>query len=324
MDCAMRSIRVILSVGLFVCAFHVEAQYPARALRIVVPFAPGGSTDIFARLVGDRLATALGQPVVIENRAGASGNIGADAVAKSAPDGYTLLMATTGVMAINNALFKSMTFDAAKDLEPVVYIASISNVVIVPVDFPAKNIAELIAAAKREPGKLSFASSGAGSSTHMSAELFKSMAGLDILHIPYKGSGQALPDLISGRVSMMFENAPGVVSYLKAGKVRALAVTGLKRATALPELPTVAESGVPGYESLSWSGFAAPAGTPREVIQKVNRETAAILGTADMRAKLAELGAEAVGGTPEQFAAHIRAEREKWSRLIRERGIVVN
>jgi tripartite-type tricarboxylate transporter receptor subunit TctC len=290
----------------------------------VVPFAPGGSTDIFARLIGDRLSGALGQPVVIENRAGAGGNIGADVVAKSAPDGYTLLMATTGVMAINNALYKSMTYDAAKDFEPVIFIASITNVLIVPQDFPAKNVAELVALAKREPGKLSFASSGAGSSTHMSAELFKSLTGTDILHIPYKGSGQALPDLISGRVSMMFENAPGAVSYIKAGKVRALAVTGLKRAAAMPELPTVAESGVAGYESLSWSGLAAPAGTPREIIRKLNAETATILASADMRAKLAEQGAEAVGGPPEQFAEHVRAEREKWTRLIRSRGISVN
>jgi tripartite-type tricarboxylate transporter receptor subunit TctC len=322
----MRSIRGILSISLFffACQGMAQERYPARAIRIVVPFAPGGSTDIFARLVGDRLSTALGQPVVIENRAGASGNIGAEAVARSAPDGYTLLMATTGVMAINNALFKSMTFDAAKDFEPVVYIASISNVVIVPVDLPAKTLAELIAAAKREPGKLSFASSGAGSSTHMSAELFKSMTGTDILHGPYKGSGQALPDLISGRVSMMFENAPGAVSYIKGGKVRALAVTGLKRAAALPDLPTVAEAGVPGYESLSWSGLAAPAGTSKEIVQRVNKETAEILAAAEMRSKLAEQGAEAVGGSPGQFAAHIRAEREKWSRLIRERNIVVN
>jgi tripartite-type tricarboxylate transporter receptor subunit TctC len=316
----------LLALGLNANFVNANAQerYPSKPLRIVVPFAPGGSTDIFARLIGERLGGALGQPVVIENRAGAGGNIGAEVVARSTPDGYTLLMATTGVMAINNALYKSMTYDAAKDFEPVIFIASITNVLIVPQDFPAKNVAELVALAKREPGKLSFASSGAGSSTHMSAELFKSLTGTDILHIPYKGSGQALPDLISGRVSMMFENAPGAVSYIKAGKVRALAVTGLRRAAALPELPTVAESGVPGYESLSWSGFAAPAGTPREIIRKINGETAAILATSDMRAKLAEQGAEAVGGPPEQFAEHVRAEREKWSRLIRSRGISVN
>src|SRR4051812_23192028 len=323
--------RSILGTASFLFLFLIFApgagaqdRYPSKPLRIVVPFAPGGSTDIFARLIGDRLSGALAQPVVIENRAGAGGNIGAEVVAKSPPDGYTLLMATTGVMAINNALYKSMTYDAAKDFEPVIFIASITNVLIVPQDFPAKNVAELVALAKREPGKLSFASSGAGSSTHMSAELFKSLTGTDILHIPYKGSGQALPDLISGRVSMMFENAPGAVSYIKAGKVRALAVTGLKRAAAMPELPTVAESGVPGYESLSWSGFGAPAGTPAAIVRKLNAETAAILATPEMRTKLAEQGAEAVGGPPERFAEHVRAEREKWTRLIRSRGISVN
>ena len=320
----MRWILGIASFLFLALQLHGQEKYPAKPIRLVVPFAPGGSTDIFARLVGERLSNSHGQPVVIDTRAGAGGNIGAEAVARSAPDGYTLLMATTGVMAINNALYKNMTYDAAKDLEPVVYIASISNVVIVPADLPAHSIGELIALAKQAPGKLSFASSGAGSSTHMSAELFKSMTGIDVLHVPYKGSGQALPDLISGRVSMMFENAPGAVSHIKAGKVRALAVTGLKRAAALPGVPTVAESGVPGYESLSWSGLAAPAGTPRDIVQRVNKETVAILATPDMRAKLADQGAEAVGGPPEQFAEHVRAEREKWGRLIRERGISLN
>src|SRR5258708_7014317 len=308
----MRSILGIHSILLaLICAFGAQAQerYPSKPLRIVVPFAPGGSTDIFARLVGDRLSSALGQAVVIENRAGAGGNIGADAVAKSAPDGYTLLMATTGVMAINNALYKSMTYDAAKDFEPVVFIASITNVLIVPPDLPARSVAELVALAKREPGKLSFASSGAGSSTHMSAELFKSLTGTDILHIPYKGSGQALPDLIAGRVSMMFENMPGAVSHIKAGKVRALAVTGLKRASAMPELPTVAESGVPGYESLSWSGIAAPAGTPKEIIRKINGQAAAILATPETSAKLPAQAAEAAGGSPAPVAPHSRTER---------------
>jgi tripartite-type tricarboxylate transporter receptor subunit TctC len=301
-----------------------NAQYPTKPLRLIVPFAPGGSTDIFARLIAERAQGPLGQPVVVENRAGAAGNIGAEAVARSAPDGYTLLMATTGVMAINNALYKSMTYDAAKDLEPLLFVASITNVLIVPPDFPAKSVAELIALAKKAPGKLSFASSGAGSSTHMSAELFKSLSGTDILHIPYKGSGQALPDLMSGRVSMMFENAPGAVPHIKAGKVRALAQTGTKRSASMPDLPTVAESGVPGYESLSWSGIAVPAGTPRPVIERLNKDLNAVLATPEMRQKLAEQGAETIGGPPEAFAQHIRAEREKWSRLIREKNIVVN
>jgi tripartite-type tricarboxylate transporter receptor subunit TctC len=317
--------RLLVALALAV-AFSASAQdrYPAKPIRLVVPFAPGGSTDIFARLVGERVSGAVGQPVVIENRAGAGGNIGAEAVARAAPDGYTLLIATTGVMAINNALYKNMTFDAAKDFEPVSYIASITNVLIVPPDFPAKNVEELIAAAKSQPGKLSFASSGAGASTHMSAELFKSLTGVDIVHVPYKGSGQAMPDLLSGRVSMMFENMPGAISQIKAGKLKVLAVTGLRRSPALPEVPTVAESGVPGYESLSWSGIAAPAGIAREVVLRLNREIGAILSTPEMRTRLGEQGGEAIGGPPERFAEHIRAEREKWAGLIRSRGIAVN
>jgi tripartite-type tricarboxylate transporter receptor subunit TctC len=314
----------ILALLLAFTALPAFAQYPAQPLRLIVPFAPGGSTDIFARLIAERAQAVMGQPMVVENRGGAAGNIGAEAVVRAAPDGYTLLMATTGVMAINNSLYKTMTYDAAKDLEPVLFVASITNVLIVPADSPAKNVGELIAAAKKAPGSLSFASSGAGSSTHMSAELFKALSGTDILHIPYKGSGQALPDLISGRVSMMFENAPGAVGHIKAGKVRALAQTGLKRSASLPDLPTVAESGVPGYESLSWSGIAVPAGTPRPVVERLNKDLNAVLAQPEMRQKLADQGAEAVGGSPENFARHIRAEREKWSRLIREKNIVVN
>jgi tripartite-type tricarboxylate transporter receptor subunit TctC len=314
----------ILALLLAFAAAPALAQYPDKPLRLVVPFAPGGSTDIFARLIAERAQAALGQPMVVENRAGAAGNIGAEAVVRAAPDGYTLLMATTGVMAINNSLYKAMTYDAAKDLEPVLFVASITNVLIVPPEFPAKSVAELVAAAKKEPGKLSFASSGAGSSTHMSAELFKSLSGTDILHVPYKGSGQALPDLMSGRVSMMFENAPGAMGHIRSGKVRALAQTGLKRSPSLPDLPTVAESGVPGYESLSWSGIAVPAGTPRAVVERLNKGLNAVLDLPEMRQKLADQGAETIGGPPEAFARHIRAEREKWSRLIREKNIVVN
>jgi len=311
-------------IGVFFSFPGWSQTYPSKPLRIVVPFAPGGSTDIFARLVAEKLSASFAQPVVVENRAGASGNIGAEAAAKSAPDGYTVLMATTGVMAINNALFKSMPYDAAKDLEPVVFIASITNVLAVPLDLPAKNLTELIALAKQEPGRLTFASSGAGSSTHLSAELLKSMAGIDVVHVPFKGSGQALIDVVAGRVSMIIDNMPSALPHIKGGKLRALGVTGSKRSGALPEVPTIAEAGVPGYESLSWSGFALPAGAPREVVQRLNRETNAILATADMKQKLAEQGADAVGGAPEVFAEHVRREREKWSRLVRERGIVVN
>jgi tripartite-type tricarboxylate transporter receptor subunit TctC len=312
-----------LALALFTLASHAQG-YPTKPLRIIVPFAPGGSTDIVARILADKLATSLGQSVVVDNRAGAAGNIGAEAVAKAAPDGYTLLMATTGVMAINNALYKNMTYDAAKDLEPVSFTTSITNVLTVPPEIPAKNVAELIALAKAQPGKLSFASSGAGSSTHLSGELFKSMAGIDVLHIPYKGSGQALIDLMAGRVSMIFDNMPSVLPYIRGGKLRGLAVTGAKRSAAMPELPTIAEAGVPGYESLSWSGIAVPAGTPRDVVQRLNREIGTVLAMNDVKHKLTELGADPVGGPPEVFAEHVRKERDKWSRLIRERNITVN
>lgn len=317
----MRKLAAIL-IAATAFASGAHAQYPSKPLRIVVPFAPGGSTDIIARLIADKLAAPLGQAVLVENRAGAAGNLGAEMVAKSAPDGHTLLMATTGVMAINNALYKSAGYDAAKDLEPVIFVASITNVLAVPNDLPARTVAELIALAKSQA--LSFASSGAGSSTHLSGELFKSLAGVDVLHIPYKGSGQALTDVVAGRVSMIFDNMPSALPFIKAGKLRALAVTGLKHSPVLPELPTLAEAGVRGYESLSWSGIAVPAGTQREAIARLNREIAVIIGTPEIRARFAELGAEPVGGPPEAFAEHVRSEREKWARLVRERSITVN
>src|SRR6266478_4401492 len=315
-----------LFVALALCAGGVAAQerYPQKPLRIVVPFAAGGSTDIIARLIGERLSGALGQPVVIENRPGAAGNIGAEIVARAAPDGYTLLMATTGVMAINNALYQNMTYDAAKNFEPVIFVASITNVLVVSPELPANSVRELIALAKEKPGTLTFGSSGAGSSTHLSSELFKSMAGIDVLHVPYKGSSQALTDLIAGRISMIIDNMPGAISFIKAGRLRALGVTGSKRSPALADVPTIAEAGLPGYESLSWSGIAAPAGTPKDVIARLKRDIATILTQSDIRDKFAQAGADPIGGSPQQFADHIRIEREKWSKLIRERGITIN
>ena len=319
----MRPLVLILVLAAGMPLVHAQS-FPSKPLRIGVPFAPGGSTDIVARILADKLAGPLGQPVVVENRAGAAGNIGAEAVAKSPPDGYTLLMATTGVMAINNSLYKNMTYDAAKDLEPVSFTTSITNVLAVPVDLPAKNVAELVALAKAQPGKLSFASSGAGSSTHLSAELFKSMANIEVLHIPYKGSGQALIDLMAGRVSMIFDNMPSALPYIRGGKLRGLGVTGSKRSAAMPELPTISESGISGYESLSWSGIAVPSGTPKDVVQRLNREIGGVLSLGDVRQKLAEQGADPIGGAPEVFVEHVRVEREKWGRLIRERNITVN
>jgi tripartite-type tricarboxylate transporter receptor subunit TctC len=318
--------RMVMAMLCCVLALPASAQqeYPTKTIRIIVPFAPGGSTDIFARYIADKLAPAIGSPVVVENRAGAGGNIGAEAVARAAPDGYTLLMATTGVMSINNALYPSMTYDAAKDFEPVIFVASITNVLIVPPELPATSVRELIALAKEKPGSLSFGSSGAGSSTHLSSELFKSMAGIDILHVPYKGSSQAITDLIAGRISMIIDNMPGAISFIKAGRLRALGVTGSKRSPAVPDVPTIAEAGLPGYESLSWSGIAVPTGTPKDIIVRLNRDIAAILMLPDIREKFAQAGADPIGGSPQEFAEHIRGEREKWSKLIRDRGITLN
>ena len=301
-----------------------QDRFPSKPVRIVVPFAPGGSTDIVARYLAEKLTAILGQSVVVDNRPGAGGNIGAESVARAAPDGHTLLMATTGVMAINQSLYKNMGYDPAKDLEPVSYVASITNVLAVPIELPAASVQELIALGRAQPGKLSFASSGAGSSTHLSSELFKSMAGIDLLHVPYKGSSQALTDLMAGRVSMIIDNMPSALPFIKAGRLRALGVSGSKRSPALPDLPTIAEAGLRGYESLSWTGIAVPAGTPKELVARLNREISAVLAQPDMRQKLADAGADAVGGAPELFAEHIRAEREKWSRLIKERGITIN
>jgi len=320
----LRAIAAVAAVLGLAAPFSTAAlaqAYPSKALRFVVPFAPAGSTDIFARLIGERLAIALGQPVVIENRAGNGGNIGADAVAKSPPDGHTLLMATTGVMAINNALYKSMSFDAAKDLEPVIFVASITNALVVPADSELKSVGDLLSTAKAAPGKLSFASSGAGSSTHMSGELFKLMSGVDLLHVPYKGSGQAMPDVISGRVSMMFENMPGAVSYINAGKLRILAVTGPTRNAAMPQVPTVAEAGLVGFESIAGQGLFVPAGTPRDIVQKLNSEVNAIIKSPELTERWTQMGIDRVEQSPEQFASWLAKESDQWAVLIRTHGI---
>jgi len=305
-------------------AAAAEDDYPNHPVRIVVPFAPGGSTDVVARILADKLQGELKQSFVVENRAGAGGNIGADVVAKSNPDGYTLLMGTTGVLAINNYLYKDMPFDPQRDFAPVSYTSLITNILVVNPNVPAKNVAELVALAKAKPGELTFASSGAGSSTHLSAELFKSMAGVDIVHVPYKGSSQAITDLMAGHVTMLVDNAPSSLPYVQQGKLRALAVTSLKRMPGLPDVPTLDEAGVKGYESLSWSGIVAPAATPKPVIAKLNAAIERVLAMPDVRKKFADLGVDPVGGPPEAFARHIRAESEKWGRVVKAANITLN
>ena len=303
---------------------HAQDDYPNRTVRIIVPFAPGGSTDVVARILADKLGTEMKQGFIVENKPGAGGNIGADAVAKATPDGYTLLMGTTGVLAINKYLYKEMSFDPERDLAPVSYTSLITNILVVNPQVPAKTVSELVALARAKPGSLTFASSGAGSSTHLSAELFKSMAGVDILHVPYKGSSQAITDLMGGQVTMLFDNAPSSIPFVEQGKLRALAVTSTKRLPNLPDVPTLDEAGVKGYESLSWSGIMAPAGTPKRVIDKLNAAIEKILRDPDVKQRFASLGVDPVGGPPEAFSRHIRAESEKWARVVKTANITLN
>ncbi|WP_454733664.1 MULTISPECIES: Bug family tripartite tricarboxylate transporter substrate binding protein [Cupriavidus] len=301
-----------------------DDAYPNKAVRIVVPFAPGGSTDVVARIVAEKLAQQFKQPFLVDNRAGASGNIGAELVAKAPADGYTLLMGATGVLSINDHLYSRMNYDVARDFVPVSYVTQNANILVVSPSLPATTVSELVALAKSKPGTLSFASSGPGSSTHLSGELFKAMSGVDILHVPYKGSSAALTDLLGGQVTMLFDNAPSSIGFVQQGKLRALAVTSRKRLPGLPNVPTVDEAGFKGYESLSWCGIVAPAGTPRAIVLKLNRAIDRILATDEVREKLVQLGVEPVGGPPEAFARLIQSEHEKWGKVVKTANIKLN
>ena len=298
---------------------HAQA-YPSQPIKMVVPFTAGGTTDILARTIGQKLSEAWRQPVIVENKPGAGGNIGADSVAKAKPDGYTILMGTIGTQAINASLYSKMPYDAAKDFAPVTLVAMVPNVLVVNPGVPAKSVTELVALAKSKPGQLNFASSSTGGSPHLSGEMFKQMTGAEIVHVPYKGSAPALTDLLGGQVALMFDNLPSALPHVKAGKLRALGVTSARRSQAAPEIPTLAESGVPGYEVDSWFGVLAPAGTPKEIVAKLNAEIVRILQMPEVRQRLMEQGAEPVGDTPEQFAEHIRKETVKWARVVKASG----
>ncbi len=313
--------------GALVAAFAAAAfaqPYPSRPIRIVVPFPAGGTTDLIARAAGQKLTESLGQPVVVDNRPGAGGNIGAELVAKSAPDGYTLLMGTVGTHAINASLYPKMPYDHVRDFAPIILVAGVPNVLVVNPSLPVNSVQELIAYGKANPGKLNFASSGNGTSIHLSGELFKTMTGVQMAHIPYKGSAPALQDLAGGQVQLMFDNLPSALPLIKAGRLKALAVTSKTRAPALPDVPTVAESGLPGFEASSWFGLLAPAGTPQPVITKVNAEIAKWLATPEAKEKLTAQGANVVGGTPEDFARHIAAETAKWQKVVKESGAKID
>src|SRR2546421_779554 len=315
-----------LVVALLVVAAPValgQAAYPTRPARLVVPFPAGGTTDLLARAAAQKLSEAWGQQVIVDNRPGAGGNIGAELVAKSAPDGYTLLMGTVGTHAINASLYAKMPYDHVKDFTPVILVAGVPNVLVVNPQLPVNTVPELIAYAKANPGKLNFASSGSGTSIHLSGELFKTMTGVQMTHVPYKGSAPALTDLIGGQVQLMFDNLPSSLTFIKAGKLRALGVTSAMRAAALPDTPTVADF-VPGFEASSWFGLLAPAGTPREIVVKINGEVAKWLASPDAKEKLAAQGANVASGTPEDFAKHIQAETAKWAKVVKESGAKVD
>ncbi|HSD55483.1 MAG TPA: tripartite tricarboxylate transporter substrate binding protein [Burkholderiales bacterium] len=323
----MPVVRLALALALvaaFVCASVAHAQaWPSKPIRYIVPFPPGGATDILARSMADKLGPALGQPVIVENRAGAAGNLGTELVARAAPDGYTMLMVTVA-QSISQTLYAKLGYNLLRDLAPVILVARVPNVMEVHPSVPAHTVKEFIDYAKANPGKINFASSGSGTSIHMSGELFKLLTGVDMVHVPYKGSALALTDLIGGQVSVMFDNLPPSMPHIKSGKLRALAVTTTTRYPALPDLPTMVEAGVPGYESSSWFGIMVPAGTPKEVVARLNAEARTIMALPEVHERFDQQGAIASPGTSEDFDKFIRAEIEKWGKVIKASGAKVD
>jgi tripartite-type tricarboxylate transporter receptor subunit TctC len=302
-------------------AAPAAAAWPERPVHWVVPYPPGGATDIVARLIGAKLSVEFGQSVVIDNRPGAGGNVGTDLVAKSPPDGYTMLFG--GVAhAISETAYPVLPFDLHRDLASVILLTRLPNVMTVAPQFPARSVPELIALAKAEPGKLNFASAGNGTSPHLSGELFKFLAGIDLTHVPYRGAAPAIQDLIGGHVELMFDNIPSAIGHVRGGSLRALAVTTVTRSPALPDVPTIAET-LPGYEAYSWFSIMVPAGTPVPVVQRINRDTNAVLAQPDVRARLLELGATPAGGTPEDCAAFLDAEIAKWAKVVRAAHVTI-
>jgi tripartite-type tricarboxylate transporter receptor subunit TctC len=303
---------------------HAQDNYPTKAIRLVVPFAAAGPTDIIARLVAAKMTETLGQQVVIDNRGGAGGNLGSDIVAKSPGDGYTLLMGTVATHAINAALYPTMPYDPVKDFEPVSLLVVVPGVLEINPLVPAKNLKEFIALLKANPTKYSYASSGNGTPLHLSGELFKTMADVQMEHVPYRGSGPALIDVLSGQVPSMFDLLPSSLPYIKDGKLRALAVTSLKRADTLPDVPTMAEAGLPGYETYTWNALFAPARTPPAIVKKLNEAANKAVADPTTRAKLIELNAQVVGTTPAQLAEHVKAELAKWTPVVKRSGAKVD
>ena len=325
------SISRIVALAAFVAAFvavaaataqTAAAAFPNKPLRIVVTFTSGGAPDILARLIGERLTADWGQPVVVDNKPGAGGNTGADFVARSANDGYTLVLGTVGTHAINGALYAKMPYDMVRDFAPVTLLATTPNLLVINNEVPARDLKEFIALGKKE-GKMTFASAGSGTSIHVSGELFKTMTGIDMTHIPYKGRATAIPDLLGGRVTMMFDNMPSSLPLVREGRLRALGVTSAQRSAAAPEIPTIAEQGLPGFDAVSWFAMFAPAGTPRPIVDKLQVEVKKILLSPEIGKRLAEIGLEVVGSTPDELASYQRSEIAKWARVVKESGAKV-
>lgn len=319
----MKRLLVLLGFAL-VPVLALAQAYPSKPVRLIVPFAPGGATDVIARLAGQKLSEALGQQFVIDNRPGANGNIGTEIAVKSPADGYTLVMSYDGTMAINPSVYRNMPFDPLKDLVPVASVAQLPLLLVVHPAVAAKNVAEFVALAKASPGKINYSSAGYGSAGHLAAELFRGRAGIDIVHVNYKGGGQAVQDLLGGQIQALMTGLTTAEGHLKSGKLRALAFTSAKRMPGAPEVPTFSESGYAGLVVLSWYGILAPAGTPAEIVRRLNAEINKILQAPDVRDRLAALGTEPTGGTPEQFAETIKADIVRWAKVVADAGIRID
>lgn len=318
----MRIVNKLITVIFFIFPVCVFAQaYPTKPVKVIVPFPPGGATDIIGRAISEKLQIALGQPFVVENKAGASGNIGISEVVRAAPDGYTLVIGAAQTLTINHQIFKSAPVNPQRDLAPIAVIASVPNVLIVTNKLPAKNINELIAFAKKNPGKLSSGSSSIGGTPHLSLELFKSQTGTFIVHIPYRGSAPSLQDLVGGQIDMMFDNLPAALPLINAGQVRAIGVTTLKRSASAPEIPTLDETGLKGFDSQGWFALLAPAGTPTPILEKINIEVNKIIRTQDFRERMLKVGADPVGGSIEDFRQKMKSETDRWGRVIKAADI---
>ena len=313
-----------VAVLVLVCTGASAADYPSKPIRWISPWPPGGANDVFSRDIGRKLSDAFGQPVIVDNRPGAAGTIGSDVAAKAPADGYTVVMGSSPTHAIAPSLYPQLPYDPVRDFTAVTLVGTVPNVLVVHPSLAAKNVKELIALAKASPGRLNFASAGNGTSQHLSGELFKTLAGVDMVHVPYKGTAPAMVDLIAGQVQLAFDNVTTIVPYIQAGKLRALAVTPAKRSAILPDVPTVAEAGVPGYEASVWFGVFAPAGTPQPVIARLHAEILKALNTADLRARMVAMGTDISGMGPAEFQAFVRKEVPKWAEVVRKANVKIN